>query len=161
MGLPNRKCVFQPSIFRGYVSFREGRIQKWWCLDIQSYLLQFGVCLVCVWGPNTEPQEVAFGCLGIDWEFKIACIYLKTQKQYFPLPHVFFGFYDNTTVLTSGNKTQFRVDLKKTSWVCKWFSGMRRYASGLKENTIPHHTTEKKPIFVCLFFFKILNPFAP
>ena len=25
IGLPNRKVVFQPSIFRGYVSFREGR----------------------------------------------------------------------------------------------------------------------------------------
>ena len=74
---------------------------------------------------------------------------------------MFFWFYDNTTVQTSGSETQFRVDLKKTSWVCKWFSGMRRYASGLKENTIPHHTTEKKPIFVCLFFFKILNPFEP
>ena len=24
IGLPNRKVVFQPSIFRGYVSFREG-----------------------------------------------------------------------------------------------------------------------------------------
>ena len=27
IGLPNRKVVFQPSIFRGYVSFREGRFQ--------------------------------------------------------------------------------------------------------------------------------------
>ena len=25
IGLPNRKVVFQPSIFRGYVSFREGK----------------------------------------------------------------------------------------------------------------------------------------
>ncbi len=24
IGIPNRKVVFQPSIFRGYVSFREG-----------------------------------------------------------------------------------------------------------------------------------------
>ena len=26
IGLPNRNVVFQPSIFRGYVSFREGNI---------------------------------------------------------------------------------------------------------------------------------------
>ncbi len=28
IGLPNRKVVFQPSIFRGYVSFREGKLPK-------------------------------------------------------------------------------------------------------------------------------------
>ena len=28
IGLPNRKVVFQPSIFRGYVSFREGIYAK-------------------------------------------------------------------------------------------------------------------------------------
>ena len=29
IGLPNKKVVFQPSIFRGYVSFREGRFFFW------------------------------------------------------------------------------------------------------------------------------------
>ncbi len=29
IGLPNRKVVFQPSIFRGYVSFREGIVSVW------------------------------------------------------------------------------------------------------------------------------------
>ncbi len=28
IGHPKRKLVFQPSIFRGYVSFREGKSQK-------------------------------------------------------------------------------------------------------------------------------------
>ena len=28
IGLPNRKVVFQPSIFRGYVSFREGTLSS-------------------------------------------------------------------------------------------------------------------------------------
>ena len=39
IGLPNRKVVFQPSIFRGYVSFREGSIYQ--SNHIKQHLLFF------------------------------------------------------------------------------------------------------------------------
>ena len=36
IGIPNRKVVFQPSIFRGYVSFREGNR-----IYIDSFMVDF------------------------------------------------------------------------------------------------------------------------
>ena len=75
IGLPNRKVVFQPSIFRGYVSFREGIPKPTRSMHGIStyprhpniYLLRFGgVLLVCFLGSKYQkPQEVGGnGCLG-------------------------------------------------------------------------------------------------
>ena len=48
ISLPNRKVVFQPSIFRGYVSFREGNQQKhlFFVLNIFKLTIQHGCFLV-------------------------------------------------------------------------------------------------------------------
>ena len=44
IGHPKRKLVFQPSIFRGYVSFREGRISKryFWKFRWQNHVSRIG-----------------------------------------------------------------------------------------------------------------------
>ena len=43
-------------------------------LHIQSYLLRFGVFWVYLWGPNTEPQQVALDVLYV-------CLYPQTQLE--------------------------------------------------------------------------------
>ena len=83
VGLPKRKLVFQPSIFRGYVSFREGNNPNLW--------------------KNLDPSTWMTGKLMLrDWKRSLRVsgpsyhIPFKLKREVLPVHEVTFEWYDMT-----------------------------------------------------------------